>query len=224
MSLRQAISLHQHRGNVIVTAPTSEPVTAAELRLHLRTDATDFPDAASYVTDARQEIENRSGLAFLTQTWRLALDRWPAGGEQWWDGVRDGSIAELYANGSLRTVEMPKWPLASITSVTVYDEAGTPNAVTVANVFDLDLYRRPGRLTLKRGAVWPVALRASNAIEIVYAAGYPTAAGVPSPMKRAIKQLAAYLYAHRGDDCDPAEAYVASGAESLMGQYKPARL
>jgi hypothetical protein len=47
---------------------------------------------------------------------------------------------------------------------------------------------------------------------------------VPAPMKRAIKQLAAYLYSHRGDDCDPAEAYVASGAESLMAQYKPARL
>jgi hypothetical protein len=224
MSLRQAISLHQHRGSVLVTAPTSEPVTAAELRLHLRTDATDFPDAASYVTDARQEIENRSGLAFLTQTWRLALDRWPAGGEQWWDGVRDGSITELYANGSLRSVEMPKWPMASITSVTVYDEAGNSSAVTVSDVFDVDIYRRPARLTLKRGAVWPVALRASNAIEIVYVAGYPTAASVPSPMKRAIKQLAAYLYAHRGDDCDPAEAYVASGAESLMGQYKPARL
>jgi hypothetical protein len=224
MSLRQAVSLHQHRGNVLVTAPTSEPVSAAELRLHLRTDATDFPDAASYITDARQEIEERSGLAFLTQTWRLALDRWPAGGEQWWDGVREGSINDLYGSASLRSVEMPKWPLASITSVTVYDEAGTSAAVTVANVFDLDLYRRPGRLTLKRGAVWPVALRASNAIEILYVAGYTTAASVPSPMKRAIKQLAAYLYAHRGDDCDPAEAYVASGAESLMAQYKPARL
>jgi hypothetical protein len=224
MSLRQAVSLHQHRGNVLHTAPTSEPVSAAELRLHLRTDATDFPDAASYVTDARQEIEERSGLAFLTQTWRLALDRWPAGGEQWWDGVREGSINDLYGSASLRSVEMPKWPLASITSVTVYDEAGNSSAVTVADVFDLDLYRRPGRLTLKRGAVWPVALRASNAIEILYVAGYTSAANVPSPMKRAIKQLAAYLYAHRGDDCDPAEAYVASGAESLMAQYKPARL
>lgn len=224
MSLRPAISLHQHRGNVLVTPATSEPVSAAELRLHLRTDATDFPDAATYVTDARQEIENRSGLAFLTQTWRLALDRWPAGGEQWWDGVREGSINDLYGSAALRSVEMPKWPLASITSVTVYDEAGTSSAVTVANVFDVDTYRRPARLTLKRGAVWPVALRASNAIEIVYVAGYTTAASVPSPMKRAIKQLAAYLYSHRGDDCDPAEAYVASGAESLMAQYKPARL
>jgi len=224
MSLRQAVSLHQHRGNVLHTAPTTEPVSAAELRLHLRTDAADFPDAATYITDARQEIENRSGLAFLTQTWRLALDRWPAGGEQWWDGVREGSINAIYNENTLRSVELPKWPLASITSVTVYDEAGSSAAVTVANTFDVDIYRRPGRLTLKRGATWPVALRASNAIEILYVAGYTTAASVPSPMKRAIKQLAAHLYSHRGDDCDPAESYVASGAESLMAQYKHARL
>lgn len=223
MSLREAVPLSQYRGLVLVTAPTAEPVTAAELRLHLREDVANFPDAGAYVTDARQEIENRTGLAFLTQTWRLALDRWPAGGEQWWDGVREGSITELYGN-ALRSLELPRWPLASITSVTVYDEASNSSAVTVANVFDVDFYRRPGRLTLKRGAAWPVALRASNAIEVVFVAGYPSVAGVPAPMKRAVKQLAAFNYQHRGDDCDPAEAYVASGAESLMAQYKPARL
>jgi len=223
MSLRAPLPLYQHRGSVLVTAPTSEPVTAPELLLHLRTDATDFPNAAAFITDARQEIENRSGLAFITQTWRLSLDRWPTGGEAWWDGVRDGSIAELYGNAQ-RSIALPKWPLASITSVKVYDEDSNETAVTVANVFDVDAYSTPGRMTLKRGQTWPIALRSSNAIEIVYVAGYPSAANVPSPMKRAVKQLAAYLYSHRGDDCDPSVAYVESGAESLMAQYKPARI
>jgi uncharacterized phiE125 gp8 family phage protein len=222
--LRASVPLYQHRGSVLVTAPTTEPVSAAELRLHLRTDAADFPDAGTYITDARQEIENRAGVAFLTQTWRLALDRWPAGGEAWWDGVRQGSITELYNENTLRSVELPRWPLASITSVTVYDEASNAVLVNAGNTFDIDLYRRPGRITLKRGATWPIALRASNAIEIVYVAGYTTAATVPGPMKRALRQLASHLYSHRGDDCDPGEAYVASGAESLMAQYSPARL
>jgi len=224
MSLRAPYPLHQHRGSVLVTAPTTEPVTAAELLLHVREDAANFRDALSYVKDARQDIENRSGLAFLTQSWRVALDRWPTGGEAWWDGVRDGSINELYGAHAQRSIELPKWPLASITSVTVYDEDSTSTAVTVANVFDVDAYSRPGRMTLKRGATWPVALRASNAIEIVYVAGYTSAANVPAPMKRAVKQLAAYLYSHRGDDCNPDEAYSASGAESIMASYKPARL
>lgn len=223
MSLRAPVSLYQHRGSVLVTAPTAEPVTAAELCLHLREDAANLPDALSYVKDARQDIENRSGLAFITQTWRLALDRWPTGGEAWWDGVRDGSVADLYG-AATRSIALPKWPLASITSVKVYDEASTETTVTVANVFDVDLYSRPGRMTLKSGQTWPVALRASNAIEIVYVAGYTSPANVPGPMKRAIRQLAAYNYSHRGDDCTPDEAYSASGAEAIMAQFKPARL
>lgn len=223
MSLRAPVSLYQHRGSVLVTAPTSEPVTAQELLLHVREDAANFPDALSYIKDARQEIENRSGLAFITQSWRLSLDRWPTGGEAWWDGVRDGSAAELYGN-AVRAIALPKWPLASITSVKVYDEASTETSVTVATFFDVDTYSRPGRLSLRRGQTWPVALRSANAIEIVYVAGYTSSLNVPLPMKRAVKQLAAYNYAHRGDDCSPDEAYTASGAESLMAQYKPARL
>lgn len=223
MTIRQPVPLYQHRGSVLVTAPTLEPVTAPELRLHLRTDAAEFPDAASYIKDARQEIENYTGLAFLTQTWRLALDRWPTGGESWWDGVRDGSIAELYSNAP-RSIELPRWPLQSIVSVTVYDEASNSTSITVGNFFEVDIFRRPGRMTLRKGQTWPVALRGSNAIEIVYVAGYTSAANVPSPMARAIKQLAAYNYTHRGDECDPKVAYEASGAASIMASYAPARL
>lgn len=222
MSLRASAPLYQHQGSVLVSAPASEPVTAAELRTHLRADSTELPDAEAnaLVTDARSEIETMTGLAFITQSWRLALDRWPAGGEAWWDGVREGSILELYGSNTLRSVDLPRWPLASITSVTVYDEASTSTAVTVASTFDVDTYRIPGRLTLKRGATWPVALRAANAIEIVYVAGYTSAGNVPAPLKRAVKQLAAYLYAHRGDDCDPKEAYVTSGAEAILASYR----
>lgn len=226
MSLRAAVPLYQQRGLVLTSAPASEPVTASELRTHLRTDSTELPDAEAnaLITDARTEIENMTGLAFITQSWRLALDRWPAGGEAWWDGVREMSITELYRTSTIQSITMPRWPLASITSVTTYDEASAATSVTVANVFDIDTYRTPGRITLKRGQTWPVALRGSNAIEIVYVAGYANAAAVPSPMKRAVKQLAAFLYAHRGDDCDPSQAYVDSGAQGIMDQYKVARV
>jgi hypothetical protein len=43
-------------------------------------------------------------------------------------------------------------------------------------------------------------------------------------MKRAVKQLAAFLYAHRGDDCDPSQAYEDSGAAGIIAQYKVARV
>lgn len=226
MTLRPAVTLYQQRGSVLVTAPGSEPVTAAELRTHLRTDSTELPDAEAnaLITDARSEIENMIGLAFISQSWRLALDQWPAGGDAWWDGVREMSITELYRTNILQSVTLPRWPLVSITSVATYDEASNATSVTTANVFDVDTYRTPGRITLKRGQTWPVALRANNAIEIIYVAGYTNAAAVPSTMKRAVKQLAAFLYAHRGDDCDPSQAYVDSGAEAIMAQFKVARV
>jgi uncharacterized phiE125 gp8 family phage protein len=112
-----------------------------------------------------------------------------------------------------------------VDSVTVYDEDGNSTAVTVSTTFDVDTYQVPGRITLQRGATWPVALRANNAIEIVYTAGYGSAASsVPAPIKRAVKQLAAYLHTHRGDMCDMGDAMTDSGAASIMGQYKVKRL
>jgi hypothetical protein len=43
-------------------------------------------------------------------------------------------------------------------------------------------------------------------------------------MKRAVKQLAAFLYSHRGDDCDASDAYDASGASVIMAQYKAMKI
>lgn len=226
MTLRSSVRLYQDRGSVIVTAPSTEPVTATELRSHLIVDSTQLSDndANALITDARTEIETRLNLAMISQSWRLSLDFWPNGGEEWWDGVREASINSIYTRNSAMSVLPPRWPLVSVTSITVYDEASNSTAVTVADVFDVDTYRTPGRITLKRGQTWPVALKANDAIQIVYVAGYANAAAVPAPMKRAVKELAAYLYAHRGDDCDPSDAWTKSGAESTLNIYKVARI
>jgi len=226
MTLRPAIPLYQQRGSVLVTAPATEPVTASELRTHLRVDSTELPDAEAngLIAESRQMIEDMTGLAFISQSWRLSIDRWPGGAEAWWDGVRQMAISELYAPNYMTSVELPRWPLASITSVTVYDEDSNAETVTVANTFDIDIYQIPGRLTLKRGSTWPIALRANNAIQIVYVAGYANAAAVPATMKRALKQLAAFLYTNRGDTCEPADAMSKSGADGILATYKPMRV
>lgn len=227
MALSAPIMLHQYRGHVQTAAPAAEPVTAAELRDYLREDATGLPDADAneLVAEAREAIENTYAVAMIDQSWRMAIDRWPSGREEWWDGIRDGSIADLYGPASYTDLRLPRWPLSTVDSVTVYDEDGTSTAVTIASTFDVDTYQTPGRITLQRGATWPVALRANNAIEIVYTAGYGAdASSVPAPLKRAVKQLAAYLYSHRGDMCDMGDAMHDSGAGSIMGQYKIKRV
>ena len=225
MTLRSVTSLHQDYGSVIVSAPASEPVTAAELRTHLRADATELPDAEAneLIEEARQYIEDHYGIAFFTQSWRLSLDRWPNGSEPWWDGVRQGSITEL-SGGRPYSLKLPRFPLQSVTSVTVYDEADDDTAVNVANTFHIDVYQKPGRMTIKAGSTWPVALRSANAIQIIYVAGYANVDDIPASLKRAVKQLAAYLYSHRGDDCDIGDAFKQAGINKIVDNFRVAKV
>jgi len=221
VTLRPAIPLQQYRGHVLTVAPATEPVSLSEVKAQLVIDGTaDDALIAGFITDARQEIEDVTGLALVTQTWRLSLDHWPSGRGDWWDGVRQGAIADIYASGARAWVSMPRYPLASIASVTVFAEDGTDSAVTVADVFDVDTYQQPGRMALKRGQTWPIALRAINAIQIDYTAGYGNAAAVPGPIKRAIRNMVAHMYSHRGDGCNAGDAYHESGAANIVGRYR----
>lgn len=222
MSIRTAPRLHQHRGHAIVTKPEHEPISIDELCWHLELDASTInPVVAENLTAAAREwIEEQTGIAMLTQTWRLTLDRWPTGQEPWWDGVRQGAISELA--GPNRDLEVPRYPLVSIDSVTTYDEGGTAAAVTVASVFDVDTYSKPGRMALRAGATWPVALRPTNAIEVQYTAGYGEREDVPQGLRQAVTLFAAYLWENRG--CDLGKAYVASGAAGMASRYSVARL
>ena len=226
MALRSTRKIHSYRGNRLQTLPDVLPITVTELQTHLRLTATSV-DELIYLSDLIQEVtqeaEDATGLALITQVWKLTLDRWPHGREEWWDGEREGHIDLIYGGNrqNYTSVVLPRYPLQTVDTVNVYDEAGTATAVTIANVFDIDTQSLRGRMTIKRGATWPTALRANNAIEITYSAGYGDAAvSVPSPIKRAIKQWAAYAYEHRGDGCTVEDAYTASGAKNILNRYR----
>ena len=224
MALRQARLIHDYRGNRLQTAPTVEPVTATELKTHMRLTGTEEDDyLEDVIAEARQEIEDATGIAFISQTWKLTLDRWPAAREEWWDGMREAHIDVIYGGNrtNYASVKLPRYPLITVDTVNVYDEDSNATAVTIANVFDVDTESLRGRLTIQRGATWPVALRSNNAIEITYTAGYGTAAtDVPAPLKRAVRQMAAYMYEHRGDGCDPKDAFRHSGAKAILDRYR----
>lgn len=241
MALRPAVPLHQHRANRLVTAPAVEPVTAAQLRTHLVLAEAELPDAEAneLIAEARQAIEDHAGLAFISQTWRLSLDRWPGRPEAWWDGVQQTAISELYAPDARAAVELARSPLQSVPRMTTYDEAGAatvyaavpavvldgPAQIELATVVDVDTYSTPGRITLRAGATWPIATRANNAIEVLYVAGYgDTAADVPATMRRAIRLMASKMHAERGDGCSVADAYADSGAKALIDTYRNVRI
>lgn len=223
MSLTGSGPRHKYRGDVLVTPPAIEPVTAAELRAHLNGVSDTDEYLSGLITAAREEIETATGMALITQVWQMTIDRWPSIAEPWWDGVRQGAMAEM--QGAPGWLRLSRWPLQDVDAVTTYSSAGDPTDVDVAATFDIDTAQHPGRLALKAGKTWPSATRATNGITVEYTAGYGDAAGdVPGPIRRAIMQLAAYAYGHRGDGCDMGDAYHASGAARVMARYTVVRL
>lgn len=219
MALHPAPTKTRRFGNKVVTQPALEPVTLDEAKGHMRiTDSDSDGYIIMLIRQARSIIEQISGLALITQSWKLSLDNWGGQTEPWWDGVRVGAISEL--SQFRPSIDLPKYPLQSVDSVTTYDWSSNPTSITVATTFDIDTNSIRGRMTLQSGKAWPTALRRTNAIEIEYTAGYgDTPFSIPEPLKRAVLVLVAYLYDHRGN-CGMHDAWNKSGADQLTRPYR----
>jgi len=227
MALRGRKNLQQHKAHRIVTEPAVEPITLAEVRTLLREPPTDDDAFITLcIAQARSIFESVTGIACIDQVWKLTLDQWPNGREAWWDGERSMPITELYGGcGSKFAVTLPRFPLQTVDSVSTYDLTDTATATTVADVFYTDAASFPGRLVLRYGYSWPTALRRANGIEIQYTAGFGSSADdVPADIKRAIQQVAGYLYEHRGEGCTPSNALQKSGALMLASAYVSIKL
>ena len=187
--------------HTIVTPPSAEPLTLADVKSHLRLDGT-VEDAllTVLIAAARQYLEATTGLALITQTLRFYLDDWPS------DGLIQLSIA----------------PLQSLESVTVYDAAGNPVAVALTGHV-LDAAANPARLFLP---TQPSTSRPLNGIEIDVTAGFgATGADVPDALKRAMLMHVALMYELRGavsPEMQPAA--VPAGYDRLVAPFRSVRL
>ncbi len=185
-----------------VTAPPAiEPVSVAEARAHLRvTSAEEDPLIARLIVAARSEVERRTRRALIAQSWRLYLDRWPAG----------------------RVVRLPVTPVAAVTAVTVYDEDGIPGALD-PDAYQLDGKAAPARLRVAAGV--PGSGGRFNGIEIDFTAGYgPAADDVPAPLIQAVLLLVAHWYEHREAGVEVATAHMPFGFSGLVAGYRVPRL
>lgn len=182
----------------------AEPVTAAELASTVFvTDPAQNLKLEALITTARQQIESHCRIAVVKRTTTLFMDRWPtaprSGRDQWWNGVKEMPISELYE--VCRSITLPMPPLQSVTSITTYDDADAGTVFGASGYFvDNASKKQQGRIVLRTGGVWPVAYRVANAIKVIYVCGYDNGA-VPVELKRAILGVAAWLWANPGD-CD----------------------
>ena len=212
------------------TDPSIEPVTAEQLDAHLRGDGVLASEEGEFlnslIESAREYIEEFTSRALITQTYTLVMDTWPTvkGGDLgWWDGVRQGSITMDQQS----YVELPIAPLQSVTSVTTFDDDNSSSVFSSSNYF-LDTITQPGQLILNTGTVWPIFTRTRRGIEIVYTAGYGTAAtDVPGALKQAILQLATHWYENREftkTQSDQNQAVAPLHVQSILNRWKVRKL
>ena len=156
----------------LITPPSSEPVSAADVRAQARVDSSteDATTIAMYITAAREQAEKYQGRAIGAQTIELSLDAFPS-----------------------FPLKLPMAPLVSLTSVSVTDSEGSATSMSTSD-FVVDTYAEPGRIHMKSAAQWPsVSLQEIGGIKIRYVAG----AAASVSQKLAILMVAAYWFENR---------------------------
>lgn len=154
---------------------TEEPVTAEEAMAYLRVDNVDEKaDIEALITVARGMVENFTGRALMTQTWKLTIDDWPGD-----------------------TIELARSPLASVTSVKYYPASGAAQATLSAATYHALTGPTPGQIVLKDGETWPDLAVRPDAVEVIFVAGSTTAEAVPAILRHAVLFAIAHLYENR---------------------------
>lgn len=159
----------------LISGPSSEPVTLAELKAQCRVEHSAEDDLlTAYGIAARQQCESILERALITQTWARMLDCFP------WSEI-----------------ELGKPPVQAITSITYVDTAGATQTLS-SSAYVLDpTGEEPGFVLPVFGYVWPPTLDTAGAVTITFTCGYGAAAAVPDAIKTWIRMRVATLYRFR---------------------------
>lgn len=159
---------------VTVNPPASEPLSLTDAKLYCRIDDTNS-DAliTANITEARQWVEKYCGIALLTQTLNIMLDRSDI---DYWEGI----------------IQLPVFPIQNVVSINTYDQQNTATLFASSNYFLSN-----DRIALNNDDSWPSFLRDIDAAAIQVTAGYTDATLVPAPIILAMKQLVLYYFEKR---------------------------
>jgi uncharacterized phiE125 gp8 family phage protein len=157
----------------LTTAPASEPLTLAELKLHCRLEGsyTDEDDLlTAYLATARGLVEKHSERGLIAQTWTLYLDCFP------------------------QEIELRKCPVSSATVAITYTDTDGATQTLATDQYRVDHRGEPARIHPAYGVAWPSTRNESNAVAVVFSVGYTS---VPAEACMAIKLLVGHWYRNR---------------------------
>lgn len=160
----------------LVTAPASEPLTNAEIKLHLTESSSTNDDLITRLAKAvRKNLEIELRMAFISQVWDLYLD----------------TIPDI--------IYLEKSPVTEISSFKYYDSDNSQQTLATT-VYDTDIISTPARVTLAYSQQWPTIRNRTNAVVIRFTAGYADANSVPEDIKQMMLLLISYYYDNRGEE------------------------
>lgn len=175
-------------------APTVWPVTLVEAKAHSRIDIGDENALIeSLIIAATRHCEHITRRQFMLATWRLSLDRFPCG------AFNDPSSPAIEGHDIL----LPRPNLLAVSSIKYDDADGTEQTMDAAD-YRVSTDEKPARICLAYDQVWPTTRAQSNAVRVLYTAGYSAdasatvaQAAVPQNVKQAILLLVSQWYENR---------------------------
>jgi uncharacterized phiE125 gp8 family phage protein len=188
----------------LLTGPVREPVSLDETKAWLRLDSDDEDQLLSaLIVSARLTLEAHTRRFFVTQSWRMTFDAWPA------------SVLRR------KSLSVPFAPMRSVAAIRVFD------ADDAEQTLDAETYRAPpaqerGRIVFREAPQSPG--RDGDGVEIDVVAGYgDDAADTPEPLRRAVLALVAHWHENRGDQAEAA-ARLPTLVAALARPYRRERL
>jgi uncharacterized phiE125 gp8 family phage protein len=183
------------------TALTISPILSfADIQTFLRIDGTtDQPLVQSLISGVTKRIESFIDRKIVTQVWSVYYDWFPFKDklDNWWDGERQGSVKELYAD--VNYIDLPFGPCQSLDFVKSFDQTDVGTVFDAAS-YSLDTISPVPRIALKIGYIWPTTiLRPVNGVQVRGTFGFGAPTNVPQDIIEAMKITVAYMYENRGD-------------------------
>ena len=160
----------------LITAPTAQPITLAELKVHCRVDGADEDGLlTAAIAGATDRAEGILGRAIITQTWEQVIDAFPSDG---------GGVA------------LGRPPVSAITQLQYVPSGGTALVTLDPAAYVLDAITPDGWVL--PASSWPSTAALANAVRVRFTCGYGAdGTTVPAGIRSWIFLTAGWLFQHR---------------------------
>lgn len=183
---------------ILISPPAVEPLSLSEAKAWLRLDSADEDEIVStLIVSARLVIESLTRRMMVAQVWRLSLDGWPSA-----------------------PVAIPLSPVRAIPAVRWVESYGGGAELSQQGY---RLETQGGQASLRLLVPGP---EGAVGVEIDVEAGFGAdAAGVPAPLRQAMRLLIARWHENRGDiEADADIARTPAAIAALIAPYRRLRL